>query len=482
MKKLSFLSIIFLVLAASCSKNITDQNIDPKNPSDVPSGSLLVNAEKNLSDALNSTGNGENPFRIFAQSWTENTYVSEARYVLSASDAPSGWWNVLYAGGTSSVLNNLVSAKKEALKDVTDADVLKNDLIIENILEVYTYSLLVNTYGNIPYSQAFHDSIPFPEYDDAKTVYYDLLNRLDTSISKLNTNAASWGKYDQFYGGDASKWKKFAATLKLKLALVIADADPATASTKVKEAVDAGVFTSNNDNALLQYQSSPTGNTNPVYQAFISRHDYSPANLIVNTLLAWNDPRLSLLYKKYNGTYLGAVPGAGNGYVKFSQFSDQWLSPSFAGDILDYAETSFLLAEAVERGFITSGTAEQFYNNGITASIEYWGGAASDAAAYLAQPAVAYATATGNWKQKIAYQEWIAYANRGWDAWTLIRRLGYPDIDDINPPVGANGKLPRRFYYPGNEASSNSTNWAQAVQAVTNGAGDVASVNLWWNK
>ena len=484
MKRLLIITLSAVLLLSACTKNISDLNNDPKNPITVPAGSLFINAQKNLSDALNNTANGTNPFRIFAQSWTENTYVSEARYVLSSSNAPQGWWNTLYAGGTYSILNSLVDAKKAFPASVSDPAVLRNDLIITDILEVYAYALLVNTYGNIPYTQAFHDSLPFPKYDDAKTVYYDLLTRLDTSIAGLNTGAGSLGSYDQFYKGNVAQWVKFAATLKLKLALVIADVDPATAAKKVQEAVATGVFQSNSDNALIKYQASPTSNANPVYQALVAsgRHDYSPANLIVNTLLAWNDPRLPLLYKQYGGSYLGAIPGAGNGYVKFSQFSDQWLAATFPGDVLDYAETEFLLAEAVERGIPVGGTAASHYNNAVTASITYWGGAAADAANYLAQPAVAYATATGNWKQKIGYQKWIAYANRGWDAWTEIRRLGYPNIDVVNPPVGANGSLPRRFYYPGNEHSSNSTNWAAAVQAVTGGGADVVSVNLWWNK
>lgn len=478
-----------ILLFASCTKNLSDLNVDPKNPSTVPSGALFLNGEKNLSDALNSTGNGVAPFRVLAQSWTQNTYVSEANYILSAADAPSGWWNTLYAApvgttSTTSVLNSLVSAKKAYPADVTDAGTLRNDLIITDILEVYAWSLLVNTYGNIPYSQAFHDSIPFPKYDDARTVYSDLLHRLDTAIAGLNPGAGSLGSYDKIYGGDPTRWKKFAATLKLKLSIVIADADPATAAAKVQEAVATGVFTSNKDNALLVYQASPTGNTNPVYQALVSsgRHDYSPANLIINTQLAWNDPRLPLLYKPIDGSYLGAVPGAGNGYIKFSQFSDQWLSPTFPGDLLDYSETSFLLAEAVERGITVGGTAEKFYDSAVTASIEYWGGSASDAATYLSQPAVAYGTTAGIWQQKIGYQQWIAYANRGWDAWTSIRRLHYPDLDAINPPVGASIPLPRRFNYPGNEQTSNSTNWAAAVKAVTGGTADGLSFNLWWNK
>lgn len=484
MKKLLIIFLPATLVLGSCTKNLTSLNTNPKSPSSVPSGSLFLNGEKNLSDALTSTDIDEAPFRILAQSWTENTYVTEARYNLTSGNSPQNWWNTLYATGTASVLNNLIGAAKAFPTDVTDPGTLRNDQDINDILEVYAWSLLVNTYGNVPYSKAFTDSIPFPPYDDAKTIYYDLLNRLDTAVNGLNAANGSLGASDQIYQGDPGQWKKFGASLELKLALVVADVDASTASKYVQKAVTAGVFTSNNDNALLAYEASPTTNANPVYQAFVisGRHDFSPANLIIDTMLSWNDPRLPLYFTQLNGQYLGGVPGAGNGYVKFSQLSAQWLAATYPGDILDYAETQFLLAEAVERGFPVSGTAESYYDNAITAAITFWGGTTNAAIDYLAQPAVAYTTAQGNWKQKIGFQQWIAFANRGWDAWTSIRRLGYPNIDVINPPIGAQGNLPRRFTYPGDEESANPINWAQAVQAVNGSAADAQSTNLWWNK
>ncbi|MDB5232502.1 MAG: SusD/RagB family nutrient-binding outer rane lipoprotein [Chitinophagaceae bacterium] len=142
------------------------------------------------------------------------------------------------------------------------------------------------------------------------------------------------------------------------------------------------------------------------------------------------------------------------------------------GDLLDYAETEFLLAEAVERGIAVGGTAQSHYNNAIMASITFWGGKVSDANLYLLNPSVDYTTATGNYKQKIGYQKWIALANRGWDAWTEIRRLGHPNLNVVNPPIGGVGSLPLRFYYPLTEQTSNPINWAAAVKAQTGGTSD----------
>jgi hypothetical protein len=482
MRKAIITYIPVLLLASACTKSIQDLNINPKGAISVPAATVFLAGEKNLVDDITSTGGGTDPFRFFAQTWTQITYTSEAQYILTQYNAPDNWWGVLYGGANPGVLNNLVNAKANFPATAPTAAALKNDLIITDILEVYAYNLLVTTYGNIPYSQSNNRLIPFPKYDDAKTVYTDLLTRLDTCIAGLNTSAAAMGSADQVYKGDPAAWKKFAATLKLKMAMLLADTDPTTASKKVQEAVASGVFTSNADNALFVYQSSPTGNTNPIWQAAINsgRHDNVPANTLVDQMVAWSDPRLPLYFTQVGGVYKGGQPGAGNSYIGFSTFSDQMLKPTFPGDLLDYAETEFLLAEAVERGFPVTGTAAAHYNSGVTASIQFWGGTVPDANAYLLQPTVAYATATGDYKRKIGYQKWIALYNRGWDAWTSIRRLGYPDIDNLNPPYGAISPMPLRFYYPLAEQSANATNYKAAVQAI--GGTDQVTTKLFWMK
>jgi hypothetical protein len=407
-----------------------------------------------------------------------NTYNNITHYQFATDNPSGGWWNALY----TNVLSNLEQAKSLYATDVLDSNALRNDYIITDILEVYTYSLLVNTFGNVPYTQALNRTIPFPAYDDARTIEYDLLHRLDTAIAGLNTAYGSFGESDQLYGGNTTQWKKFAATLKLKLSLLIADVDASTATTGVQAAVTAGVFAANTDNALLPYDGSAVVNSNPIWQDLVNGadlHYFSPAAYFITTLQQWNDPRLPLFFTEDpNGGYSGGIAGAGNTATTLSSFSPQWLAATFPGDILDYSETQFLLAEAVERGIPVGGTAEQHYDSAISASILSWGGTATDVQTYLAQPAVAYSTAAGTWRQKIGYQKWLAFANRNWDSWTEIRRLGFPDLDVVSPPVGAIGNLPLRLNYPPAEQTSNPTNWAAAVKAL--GGQDNLSAKLFW--
>ena len=480
MKKLSIIILSLYMLSSSCTKDLGGLNTNGKAASNVPSLTLFTYGEKKLMDYYTSTSVASAPFRVLSQEWTENTYVYEAQYTFSAYNANAGWWNNLYQG----TLANLQAAKSKYASDILDPAVLRNDLIITDILEVYTYNLLLNTYGNIPYSQALNNTIPFPKYDDAKTVYTDLLTRLDTCIAGLNTSAASLGAADQIYKGNVTAWKKFAATLKLKMAIMLADNDAATASKKALEALATGIFAANTDNANMTYDASASGNSNPMWQALVfgGRHDFLPTNLLVNTMVGWNDPRITSYFTKDpNGSYSGGVPGAGNGYGLYSDFSALIQGQTYPGTLLDYAQTEFLLAEAIERGIAVGGTAQTHYNNAVTASIQFFGGTAASATTYLAQPSVNYLTATGAWQQKLGYQKWIANYNMNWDSWTDIRRLGFPNLNVVNPPVAAKGSLPLRFAYPSNESGSNPTNWAAGVAALPGGA-DVVSAKLFWMK
>ncbi|MDR2859204.1 MAG: SusD/RagB family nutrient-binding outer membrane lipoprotein, partial [Mediterranea sp.] len=223
-------------------------------------------------------------------------------------------------------------------------------------------------------------------------------------------------------------------------------------------------------------------NSHPVWQTIVqaARTDYSPTQFFINTLEQFKDPRIDLLFKKnIYEEYSGGIPGQGNNFADLSPLSATWLQNTLPVNLLDYAEAEFLLAEAEEQGIDVDGTAEEHYKKAIKASVIYWGGTDQAADDYLEEPAIQYLPA--DWEEKIGYQKWIAFAERGWDAWTEIRRLGHPNIDTLNPPVGANGKLPQRFNYPPVEQTSNPDNWQNAVKAIEGGQ-DVVSAKLFWKK
>ena len=135
---------------------------------------------------------------------------------------------------------------------------------------------------------------------------------------------------------------------------------------------------------------------------------------------------------------------------------------------MDYAEVQFYLAEAVERGMSVGGTAASHYNEAITASMQYWGVSDADITSYRASPAVAYATAPETYKKKIGEQSWVAFYNRGFEAWTQWRRLDFPAL--VAPP-DALSVIPVRYTYPTSEQNLNNANYKAASAKI--GADDV---------
>jgi hypothetical protein len=475
MKK-SLIIIFMSVLVFSCEKDLTDLNKDTKRPSEVPAPTLFSNAQKNLSDVMSSSNQNLNIFRLLSQFWTQTTYTDESRYDLATRNIPQNFWNVLYRDVLRDLQEARTSIQSQTGSDVDTAQ-QTNQLAMVNILEVYAWSVLVNAFGDVPYSQALDFENVLPVYDDDKEIYNDLLNRLDTAVASLNSDEAGFGNADLLYNGDIDKWVRFGNSLRLRLGMMLADVDQAKAKEVVEEASEY-VFESNDDNAEFEYLESPP-NTNPIWVDLVQsgRKDFVAANTIVDRLNELNDPRREFYFTLSNTQdYKGGNYGQSNNYATYSKPSTKITAPDFPGLLMDYSEVEFLLAEAAARGFAVEGTAEEHYNKAITASIEYWGGTEEQAEIYLSQPDVAWSTASGDWKEKIGVQKWIALYNRGFDAWTEWRRLDYPEL---TPPPGMDQEdIPVRYTYPVLEQNLNTANYEAAASAI---GGDVISTRLFWD-
>jgi len=280
------------------------------------------------------------------------------------------------------------------------------------------------------------------------------------------------------YHGNVAMWYKFANSLKLRMGMVLADADNALAATTVAEAADK-VIMANSENALFWYISSQPNN-NPVNENLVKsgRNDFVGADTFINVLNDLEDPRRPFYYTTAGDppVYVGGEYGASNDFSQFSHVADDLTEAEYPANFMDLAEVEFLLAEAVERGFSVGGSAEEHYNHAVEASIEYYGGTAAEAAAYLLNPKVAYATATGTWQEKIGMQKWIALYNRGFEAWTSYRILDFPVL--VAPP-DAVSVLPLRLTYPIAEQTLNGANRSAAASAI---GGDDVGTKLFFDK
>jgi hypothetical protein len=467
--------IIILILISglsSCVSNFDSWNVDEKNPSAVPASTLFSNAERNLVRTMKMQNVNVNVFNFFAQYWTATTYPDEANYDLGVRDVPGGFWNRMYRD----VLNDLKDTKRilEKERAGTSAPLLpnlNNRVAITSILEVYSYHVLVDVFGDVPYTEALNIENPTPAYDDDAQIYASLFTKLDEAINMMTAGEPSFGSADFIYGGDAAKWKKFANSLKLRMALRVKD------GTKVAEAVASGVFTSNDDNAAFAFTASDPY-ANPLWENLVSsgRHDLVVADTFVDAIAPLNDPRAAIYMGDNKVPYVGGPYGANNAYGGFTHLGEIFHQPDFEGVILDYAEVEFLLAEAAARNLGGVTGAETHYNDAITASINYWDSAA-DAAAYIAQASVAYDAA--NWEQSIGMQKWFALYSRGFEGWASWKVFGYPALTaPVDAVAAAEGQVPTRYVYPADESQRNGNSYSAASTAI---GGDKLTTKVFWD-
>lgn len=479
-----FCSLIILgaVGMVSCKKDITDLNNNPTRPTVVPSASLFANASVNLSDVMASTNVNNNNFRLFMQYWTETIYRDETRYNLNQRSIPDRWFAAMYRD----VIKDLTEASRvvEGETLALSAEQIKNRKAIDEILIVYAYYTLITTFGDVPYDEALDIENIQPKYDPAPQIFDKIVARLDAALAELDVSAPGYGSSDLILNDDINGWVIFANSLKMRMGMLITDVDLPKASALVLAAAP-NVVSSNDENIMMNYLSSPP-NTNPVWEDLIQsgRHDFVAAKPFMDTLNKYNDPRIPLYFNESisDGIYAGQTPGASATFNDFSAPSDKVADPVNPHVFFSYADMEFLKAEAVERGIAVGGTAEEHYNNGIDASVEEWGGTAGEALTYRSQPSVAYATAPGTYKQKIGLQAWIAYYNRGYDAWTEWRRLDYPVLAVPSGALFASGETAsviKRMTYPVVEQNLNKANYTAASAAI---GGDMITNKLWFDK
>ncbi|CAM4182132.1 SusD/RagB family nutrient-binding outer membrane lipoprotein [Gillisia hiemivivida] len=467
-----FLTIIALATLWSCQTDERYENLnrDPKNPTQVKAEFLFTAATNSLSDQMTSANVNTNVFRFFAQYLTTTTYLDEPNYVLNQRNIPQNHSSELYRD----VIFDLQNAKAvvEADTEITEAERSARLGQIE-VLEVYAWSVQVDTFGDVPYTQAINaEEFPSPVYDDAATIYADLISRLNAVGANIQAGQGFTGA-DILYNGDMEKWNKFANSLQLRLGMRLSDVNPTLSKSTAEAAIAAGVFKSNEDNAQLVYQSNPP-RTNPLWVDLVQsgRADYLPSATIVDIMNDLDDPRRATYF--FNETvddYIGGVYGGSNNYGSYSHVGEVFLDPTLPGILLDYVEVEFNLTKAADLGYTGAGVASAHYNAAITASIEYWGGNAADATAYLAQPSVAYDGSN----EQFATQFWIAMFNNSFEGWSVWRKYDAPALvlpEDSGSPV------PLRYTYPVNEQNLNLANYEAASAAI---GGDDQQTPIFWD-
>ena len=405
MNKLSkLLFAAALLTGATSCESFLDTNVNPNQ-------ATVVTPDQLLGNALTVTGANYTAFNSYANFatgyWTKSNAVSgfnEERSYNYSSAYQQGLFN-----GTYDNLNdyNLIQVK--------GATTHPNHAAIARIMKVYNFLLLVDEYGDIPYTNALKgiDNIT-PSYDKAEDIYKDFIVQLKGSVSDINAAAAAGravGPEDVVFGGNMTRWKQFANSLRLRILLRESNVASLNAYVRAEMATlqtDAAAnngFITGDVNVQPGFAAS-SGQQNPFYNTYgfsvgsantVPNYKFIlPTKYLVNLFVNNSDPRITQEYRPVGatkdangnqtsaGTYVGSnlgestIPSPTTG----STFQAALLgSPTgtFAGTFLRgpnqpvtlmlLAEHLFSKSEAETRTFLT-GDAKADYLAGIRASFQ----------------------------------------------------------------------------------------------------------------
>jgi len=474
-KKIILIVIIFFGIFSSCTKNFEDLNIDPKHPLEVNGSVLFTNAQVELADQISSTNVNRNIWKLMAQYWTERSYTDEANWNIVNRRISDNMFRTYMA-----IMKDLEDAKKIVAAEDAFFDNEKanqaNRIAIIDLTEIYIWQRLVDMFGDIPYSEALDIENYTPKYDDAATIYTDLITRANADVAKLDITEGSFGSADLIYGGDVASWEKFGYSLLVKLGIGIADGPLAALGQSTVEGAYDKVFSSAADGAFFPYQAS-LPYVNPLYTDLVAsgRHDFIIANTLFDAMDSISDPRINYYFEDITNPAL-EYGVSGGSYSSGMHYNSAIAVPDYNGFILTYDEVQFYLAEAAARTWSVGQTADVYFDEGVTASILSWGGTLDEANTLLTNHP--YTSYTGGWKDAIGTQAWIAMYTRGFIGYTFFRRLDYPAFNmPPSPPEGVT-TIPTRFTYPINEQTLNAANYQAAATAI---GGDKLTTPLFWD-
>jgi hypothetical protein len=508
MKKIVYILLVFAF--AACEKGLSDLNVNKTNPKALDPALLLNQAVINSSFPVKTL---VFDVGIVQQMVTPNGGVlAGANFNQDSRDVTTQpLWTAYYQSVIKNTYDAITRSKDNAARS--------NMYNMARIYQAYVFMILTDEYGDIPYTEGgagLSAQVLFPTYDAQQDVYSNIIQELTEAAAALDAGHTIEAG-DVLYAGNVGKWKKFAYSLLLRAGMRLCKIDAGKAQSTVQAAVAGGVITDNADNAYIRHDANftqPVGSTLNGSEAA----NFYLTKPFVDQLKSTSDPRLQSIAIRYVGAGSGAAQtvdigstdptkqigmpvGKDNGTVvaaaqadglaSFYDYSQadrrrivKFTSPVF---LVTAAQTNLLLAEARVRGWITSGTADDYFSAGVAAHMDqmavYDAGCAVAGAArdsYIA----AHPLTAGNELEQINTQYWIASFLNGPEAFANFRRSGFPALapnpyGQPNNPDVPNNTFIRRLTYPTSELSVNTKN---VNDAISRQGADKLSTRIWWDK
>lgn len=353
-----------------------------------------------------------------------------------------------------------------------------NQIAVAKILKAYYFWNITDRWGDVPYSEALQGSDDLtPAYDTQEFIYNDLFEELKEA-SEMMVSGNIEG--DIIYDGEMEQWRKLSNTIRLLMALRLSEVDPERAAEEFNLALNAGVFTSNDDNLVFEHLAD-ANNQNYWYNQVVNqnREWWAITENLVEEMEPVNDPRLPVYADtaratgEYTGLPFGREEISGTETEDYSLLGSDIYAQDAPVYLVTYAQVLFAIAEAAERNWVNED-AENYYNMAIEASIEQWTGSNEGVEDFLNNPEIAFNSERAI--EQIATQRWVHLYMFGYEAWSEWRRTGFPN--DLVSPNGV--EVPTRLSYPDNEAFNNAENYNDAVQRQFEGNETIYG-KVWWD-
>lgn len=383
-----------------------------------------------------------------------------------------------------------------------------NQIAVAKTLRAFFFMTLTDILGPIPYSEAFKgesDDIWEPEFDSQESIYEALDADLQTAYDEFDIKG-SLSEADILYKGDISKWRKFNASLRMMMAIKLADVDPANGKVRFAKAyTDGGMvdmedgfhytFDSNSDAYAWMYY---TGNRN-----YSSRGlNFVPNKVIVDALKEYKDPRM-FSYFTLDG-YKGKVEGDAKDFDAYKgvpfglasndeviaeadgccSVADSYCEPQATYGVITTARTLLVEAEAAELGWIDADP-KLLYEAGIRASFSfqsYYHSSVSDVDEYLKSEKVKLSDESGTAIEQIVMQRFLAgFMTDGIETWSDWRRYNIPNLPIYNGQEQEGITVyPYRMSYSDTDKQYNVVNSKKAIDTYLNGSDDRWE-RVWWD-
>ncbi len=511
MKIIKYIALLVLgtLLVTACEVDYED---NPNEPLAAPTSGLMSRVQKQLMNDTRDEWFSGRMSLLWVQYWNQVNYTEEDRFLYRETVNRAGW-NDLYANARD--LKSIIDINTDPVLKI-DANTVapnENQIAAARIMLAFVFQLATDVWGDVPYYSYGVDNPDFqalmgdsedemltPKYARQEDIYKDILKELDESQAMI-IESANMIDGDNIYGGNATAWRRFANSLRLRVANRIKGVEPVLANQHITDALAKGVFESNGDNAAIAFENSAL-NGAPMYRAFYveNRTDFAPSYSFVE-LLKGNrgpfpgveDPRLPIyVAPNRDNLYYGVPVANSNAKVRTYKWEslpgDLVLSSTYSEVYMEYSEVCFIRSEL-------ENWNQDWYQRGVEASMRKWKVEGADIAAYLGQLPAAN-------EENVMTQKYLALYMQPYEAWSDIRRTGYPttlitpgETYDVTTqfykggvltdtlqtffydPIVPLTKAPARVKYVRNEESVNEAN---LKEAITNMGGNNMVTPMWW--